>query len=341
MKTEEAIQILEQHNKWRRGEDDISMIEPSLLGEAIETVVSQLKQPSPIEEEKDRACPCLYLEEPCNPNCTCKNPYSSAGCDYCCSYGSIEQRKHMAELLALKLHTPSPSTTVKEEVEPWYYFEDSSIEGDISYIISSRILGICICASTKEQAVKEFAKSVMVKIFYQEKIEPTSTPVTEETDFEKEAEKLYPYETDSMHFFQTEDERKEYLSRVISQEPEDTYRKIHIRARKMSIPNNTGLQKLIEELNESIQAIEKSLPYCNEKDIERKKSYEYVVEKATSLLSQQKTVDLQQRYSDIWNAGSLREEYESHVERIGNDENWSHPFVPADKETYLSQFKEK
>lgn len=50
MKTAEAIQILEKHNLWRRGADDIDMIEPKLIGEAIDTVVNYLKPTT--EEEK-------------------------------------------------------------------------------------------------------------------------------------------------------------------------------------------------------------------------------------------------------------------------------------------------
>lgn len=47
----------------------------------------------------NRACPCLYLETPCQPNCTCVNKYMSNGCFNCCTYGSLEQRKAMAETL--------------------------------------------------------------------------------------------------------------------------------------------------------------------------------------------------------------------------------------------------
>lgn len=53
--------------------------------------------------KEDRACPCLYLDEPCNPSCTCRNGFSSFGCQYCCTYGSLEQRREMALHLAKKL----------------------------------------------------------------------------------------------------------------------------------------------------------------------------------------------------------------------------------------------
>lgn len=47
----------------------------------------------------ERSCPCLYLETPCSPNCTCRNQFSSHGCSNCCTYGSLDQRKEMAKHL--------------------------------------------------------------------------------------------------------------------------------------------------------------------------------------------------------------------------------------------------
>jgi len=44
------------------------------------------------------ACPCVY-GDPCHENCTCVQPYSSRGCDRCCSYGSDEQRAAKAKRL--------------------------------------------------------------------------------------------------------------------------------------------------------------------------------------------------------------------------------------------------
>lgn len=49
-----------------------------------------------------KACPCLHTT-PCDPTCTCVNPYSSKGCRRCCSYGSPEQQKAMAEYLVSKI----------------------------------------------------------------------------------------------------------------------------------------------------------------------------------------------------------------------------------------------
>ncbi len=53
-----------------------------------------------MKDEELRACPCLYLENPCyGGNCTCVNPISSAGCENCCTYGNLEQRKRKALML--------------------------------------------------------------------------------------------------------------------------------------------------------------------------------------------------------------------------------------------------
>lgn len=44
------------------------------------------------------SCPCNYTT-PCRDSCTCATPLLSGGCDRCCGYGSLEQRKDMAETL--------------------------------------------------------------------------------------------------------------------------------------------------------------------------------------------------------------------------------------------------
>jgi len=56
-------------------------------------------QPLPESTVQDKGCPCLYLDKPCHDRCTCVNGFSSTGCAYCCTYGSIEQRKEKAEML--------------------------------------------------------------------------------------------------------------------------------------------------------------------------------------------------------------------------------------------------
>ena len=44
MKIKEAIGILKQHNKWRRGDKDIEMVSPYLLGLAIDWVVAYFEE---------------------------------------------------------------------------------------------------------------------------------------------------------------------------------------------------------------------------------------------------------------------------------------------------------
>lgn len=39
----DAIEILKNHNKWRRGDDSIKMVNPTILGKAIDTVVNSLE----------------------------------------------------------------------------------------------------------------------------------------------------------------------------------------------------------------------------------------------------------------------------------------------------------
>ena len=56
---------------------------------------------SNVDEESSESkgsCPCLYTT-PCHPRCTCVDPFSSRGCECCCSYGSIEQRKSQADYI--------------------------------------------------------------------------------------------------------------------------------------------------------------------------------------------------------------------------------------------------
>lgn len=43
MKIEDALELLEHHNKWRKGAD-IPMIQPKVLTEAIETILDKYKK---------------------------------------------------------------------------------------------------------------------------------------------------------------------------------------------------------------------------------------------------------------------------------------------------------
>jgi len=44
MTIQKAIEVLEQHNRWRRGDEKIEMAEPKELGIAIEVVVKFVKK---------------------------------------------------------------------------------------------------------------------------------------------------------------------------------------------------------------------------------------------------------------------------------------------------------
>lgn len=53
------------------------------------------KQPPPPatpERQERKACPCHHVT-PCSQECTCVKPWSSRGCERCCSYGNPEQQK--------------------------------------------------------------------------------------------------------------------------------------------------------------------------------------------------------------------------------------------------------
>ena len=43
MTLQEAVAILENHNKWRRGDDTLEMAEPKYLGIAIDLITEYLK----------------------------------------------------------------------------------------------------------------------------------------------------------------------------------------------------------------------------------------------------------------------------------------------------------
>ena len=43
MDVQEALRLLEQHNRWRRGAD-IPMIQPKVLGEVIDVIVKEYKK---------------------------------------------------------------------------------------------------------------------------------------------------------------------------------------------------------------------------------------------------------------------------------------------------------
>ena len=51
MSNEEAAVILEQHNLWRRGSDDIPQTNPTALGKAIEVAVKALRESGGVSHE--------------------------------------------------------------------------------------------------------------------------------------------------------------------------------------------------------------------------------------------------------------------------------------------------
>lgn len=76
-------------------------------------IISQCEQP----EVNNIGCPCLYLDEPCHERCTCVNGASSTGCLYCCTYGSLEQRKEKAKKIKEIFNYWQQRNSVNEGVE--------------------------------------------------------------------------------------------------------------------------------------------------------------------------------------------------------------------------------
>lgn len=61
-------------------------------------------------------CPCLHVT-PCHPQCSCANPLMSYGCTRCCSYGSKEQQKEMAQWLAMVIDVEWEERMARERKE--------------------------------------------------------------------------------------------------------------------------------------------------------------------------------------------------------------------------------
>ena len=86
-------------------------------------------------------CPCTTSAAPCRPRCTCIMPSSSAGCDRCAQYGSIEQRAlaqaHLDGVDLLRL-VPTDSDDLSRRraafraAATWLYLKaDTLTEGDL------------------------------------------------------------------------------------------------------------------------------------------------------------------------------------------------------------------
>lgn len=44
MTLEQCIATLKHHNQWRRGDEDLEMLEPKIIGEAIDTAIEFLEK---------------------------------------------------------------------------------------------------------------------------------------------------------------------------------------------------------------------------------------------------------------------------------------------------------
>lgn len=75
----------------------INIEENSFIGKATKIIKNVIL-------EKHGGCPCLYTV-PCSKHCTCIEPISSFGCKRCATYGNLEQKKEMAEHLAIAIDT--------------------------------------------------------------------------------------------------------------------------------------------------------------------------------------------------------------------------------------------
>lgn len=92
------------------------------------------------------ACPCLYAEVPCHNRCSCLLSLSSSGCRRCCSHGSVEQKREMAEHLAKVIdaaHSPpewvGDEDDLDEHLNEWGFIP---LDGGRLYVRQSSIEGI-------------------------------------------------------------------------------------------------------------------------------------------------------------------------------------------------------
>lgn len=82
----------------------VSHLETELARVKADLEIAESRKSGAIRDlyERSTSCPCHWTE-PCHPDCTCVNQFSSRGCERCCSYGSNEQRRAQAEWLADRL----------------------------------------------------------------------------------------------------------------------------------------------------------------------------------------------------------------------------------------------
>ena len=88
----------------RSHEKEKAALKKELDGKLIDAVHSRNEWKAlaeKLEEERADACPCKHTT-PCQPNCTCVNPFMSHGCRRCCRYGSKMQQEAKAKWLVEK-----------------------------------------------------------------------------------------------------------------------------------------------------------------------------------------------------------------------------------------------
>lgn len=144
-------------------------------------------------ESTNIGCPCLVLDIPCQPHCTCRTPGMSHGCRNCATYGSLEQRKRMAEYLnnARLEYDKTLATKPLDDFANWFFgvFEEiteiesnsetidyltSYIDGDGSFVIEFSV--DCNRAGIHRDNKVTITKDKVVKIRLAEIIESGSIP---------------------------------------------------------------------------------------------------------------------------------------------------------------------
>lgn len=95
---------VERSDVWKRIYDIVNKIpRKEVEGDVVDAPSAATEIEQLLLSMENRSCPCNHLDEPCTSNCTCKNPLSSHGCNYCATYGSKEQQKSAAEYIQEKI----------------------------------------------------------------------------------------------------------------------------------------------------------------------------------------------------------------------------------------------
>ena len=63
---EAAVHLLRRHNRWRRGDESASMVDPALLGCAIDVVCDHIDPPREVDDQRCPHCNDMHDEKtPC------------------------------------------------------------------------------------------------------------------------------------------------------------------------------------------------------------------------------------------------------------------------------------